>query len=51
MGSIRPRPGLLRLSAERRERLHDAISRALERLAGETEVSYAANLYLAKLAP
>ena len=39
------------LPAEQRERLHDAIARALERFGGGIEVSYEANLYVAKLAP
>ena len=38
------------LPAEQRERLHDAIARALERFGGGIKVSYEANLYLAKLA-
>ncbi|HIF97849.1 MAG TPA: hypothetical protein EYQ54_12625 [Myxococcales bacterium] len=39
------------LPAEQRERLHDAMARALERFGGGIKVSYEANLYLAKLAP
>jgi hypothetical protein len=38
------------LPAEQRERLHEAIARALERSGGGIEVSYEANLYVAKLA-
>ena len=40
-----------RFPAKQRERLHDAIPRALERSGKGIKVSYAANLDLAKLAP
>lgn len=43
MRSCCVRRGLLRFPGEQRERLHDAISRALERFGGGSKVSYEAN--------